>query len=376
LITMTYQPPPAYGPGGQPWPGMPPGSPQPMPIGPRRYSLFAAPFRFWSPAFWRDIGQRGRGIGFWYMFFLLLITWGIVFGKWYPAFKEFINTEAPKVISQVPAITIKNGVVSTDPPGRHEIRNPDNNQLFAVIDTEDETNTPPPERPSVLLTRDALITRDAQDAVKITPLKEVKDFHLDQSDLYQIADKGRAYFWVAFAPVVVVGSFIGRLVLMLVFGLIGLGFASGTGAKVGFGGLMRLAAIAMTPIIVIDTVLMVTPIPPLGCGWTLIAIAMELILLFLAVRANAPDASAPPPGGYMPAAAWGGAPYPAQGYPQVPGYPPPPQAGGYPQAPGGYPPPPGQPGGYPPPGGYAPPPPGGYAPPPPTQPPPPPPPQA
>src|SRR5689334_9394457 len=100
FTAMTYQPPPAYGPGGQPWPGMPPGSPQAMPTGPRRYSLFAAPFRFWSPAFWRDIGQRGRGIGFWYMFFLLLITWGIVFGKGYGSYKKFQAEEAPKLIGQ------------------------------------------------------------------------------------------------------------------------------------------------------------------------------------------------------------------------------------------------------------------------------------
>jgi hypothetical protein len=335
--------------------------------------MFAAPFLFWSPAFWRDIGQRGRGIGFWYMFFLLLITWGIVFVKGYGSYKKFQAEEAPKVISQFPTITVKKGTATVDPPEPREIRDPESGKVFAVIDTTGAATAPPPEKPSILLTQTTLSMRNEQNQVQTVQLSDLPDFQIDQAKLYKWVDQGRTYYWTIALPLLVLLSLVWRKFLMLIFALIGLAMASGTGARVRFGGLMCLAAVAMTPIILIDTVLWIAPVPPLGCGWTLIAGAMELILLFLAVRANVPDASAPPPGGYMPAPAWGGAPYPGQGYPPAPGYPPQ-QAGGYPQAPGGYP-PPGQPGGYPPPGGYAPPP-GGYAPPP-TQPhPPPPPPQA
>src|SRR5688500_16229900 len=118
---MTYTPPgqfpQGYPPPGYPPPGYPPpGYPGQAPAGPsepRRYSMFHGYVLFFSPKLWRDAGQRWRGIGFWFLFLLVLVSWIPTIVSWSSGYSKFLRDEAPKLTSQVPPITISNGVVSS-----------------------------------------------------------------------------------------------------------------------------------------------------------------------------------------------------------------------------------------------------------------------
>src|SRR5688500_15537319 len=114
-----------------------------------------------------------------------------------------------------------------------------------------------------------------------------------------------------------------RLFLMLIYGLIGLAVASGVKPTLGFAACMRLAAIALTPVVLIDTALMLTGLSG-GGAWLIGGMALAVGLLIVMVRANDDPAAhassfgsypgSAPPGAYMPL----GYP-PQQGYAQ-PGY--------------------------------------------------------
>src|SRR5688572_23875317 len=135
-------PPPGYPPPGYPPPGYPPGQAPGGPPEPRRYSMFHGYVLFFSPKLWRDAALRWRGIGFWFLFLLVVVSWVptmVALSSWYSG---FLRDEAPKLTSQVPPITISNGVVSTPVPQPHTITDATGRPVI-VIDTTGATTEPP-----------------------------------------------------------------------------------------------------------------------------------------------------------------------------------------------------------------------------------------
>jgi hypothetical protein len=319
----------------------PPPAPAPLPqqqVPPgRRLFPFVAGYVMWFlPALWRDAGRRWRGIGFFYMLLLLALTWAAVMGKAHKPFEQFVRTEVPQFAAKVPTVDIKDGVVTADVEQPYVIEDEQGNAIV-VIDTTGETTQPPEPAPSFLLTKDALITRD-QNKVQTVDLKGVKSFHLDGQWVQSKADWALAQYWTLWFPAAVVLSMLWRLVQMLLYGAIGLAIASSVRPPLGYAACVRLAALAITPVILIDTVLWVTG-ANLGCAWTIGALALEIVLLVLMIRANdvpaAPGSGGPYYGqpGTMPAPV--PAPYGAPA-PLPYGYPAPPAPG----TSGGYVPPP------------------------------------
>jgi hypothetical protein len=107
-------------------------------------------------------------------------------------------------------------------------------------------------------------------------------------------------------------------------------------ARLSYGAVMRLMAVALTPAMILSTVVGFFNIE--SCGIYVLYLIIEIVTLILAIKANAEVRGAPP----------GGFPAYPPGYGATPG--------GYPQQPGGYGVPPQQPGfgappqQYPPPG--------------------------
>lgn len=314
-----------------------PGAPMPPPMTPprspfapageqgRRRFPFVAGYLLWfMPALWRDAGRRWRGFGFLYILLLLALTWAAEFAKLYPQLNEFVRDEVPVIVEKLPTIDIKDGVVSTDVEEPYVVSDPETGQVIFVIDTTGATTEPPPDPPSILLRRSKLIVRD-ENKVQTFDLSQVQSFHLDKQRVQGWAESAREKFWPVGYPVAVGVSLAGRLLQMLIYSLIGLAVASSVRPPLTFGAVMRLSALAITPVILLDTVFFLTGID-LGCVWTLLGIALAIVLLVFMVRSNHDPMASPPPGGGF---------YPPQG--RAPVYAP--AAPAYGQAPAGYAPP-------------------------------------
>jgi hypothetical protein len=290
----------------------------------RRFPFFAGYALWFMPALWRDAGRRWGGIGFFYMLILLALCWAAVAAKNFPAVKRVVREEIPKFVKEIPAIDIKDGKVTTDVPYEpYYIMDPENERPIAVIDTTGETTEPPENEPSMLLTSNKLYMRN-NGKVEIHDLSPVKSFHLDSARMQGWADKVVELWWPAIVPVWVVLMMLLRLVLMLLYGCIGLAVASGVRPRLGFGGCMRLAALALTPVILVDTIFMLTGVSG-GCAWTIGGIALAIGLLVVMVRANNEPTLQPPSpygGGYPPGGFPMGMQQQQQGY-APPGYVPP-----------------------------------------------------
>ena len=95
-----------------------------------------------------------------------------------------------------------------------------------------------------------------------------------------------------FYPMALLFSFIFRAIQILIYALIGLAFANMLHVKLEYKTLMRLAAVALTPVLVLDLVLEFVPLRiPL---WSVLGVLIGLGYLFFAIKSNAePETIAP-----------------------------------------------------------------------------------
>jgi hypothetical protein len=107
------------------------------------------------------------------------------------------------------------------------------------------------------------------------------------------------WFGLVLYPLAVIFSFIFRAIQILIYALVGLLFAQILHANLNFKTLMRLAAISITPVLVLNLVFefVHVHIP----GWWLLGIVIALGYLFFAVKVNAEPEDVPqyqPPSTY------------------------------------------------------------------------------
>jgi hypothetical protein len=260
----------------------------------KRYSFFHAPIlSFFSGSFYRDVGRNWRGTGLLYMFVLLAVLWVPSIIKLQVGVNRFVNTESKKITDQIPAITISHGKVSTNVPTPYYIREPESGTPIAIIDTTGQYRRLDETPANVLVLTDSKLIMRTDRETKSYDLTPVESFYLD---------KARVEGWLALLktwcvpvsyPLALLFSFIVRIIKVLIYALIGLLFAYLLHANLGFQTLMRLAAVAMTPVLILDSILEFSPghIPL----WSIWAFLICLGYMFFAVKANAEPEAPPEP---------------------------------------------------------------------------------
>lgn len=251
----------------------------------KKYSLLHAPFlSFFSKDLYKDVGQNWKGIATLYLLLLVAFCW--IFQTWTINMKvsEFIANETPPFIEQIPEITITGGNVSINEPEPYFIYDPGTQEIIAIIDTTGEYDSLDNTEAYLLLTQNKLIGKESETETRVYDLSQIDNFFLDQAIVNKFVSIFKAYFPFVFYIFAVIFSFIFRLVLVLLYGVIGLLFCKIANVKLAYQTLMRLAVIASTPVIILDTVLEVSNIT-IPLFW-LICFVITMFYLYFGVRAN------------------------------------------------------------------------------------------
>jgi hypothetical protein len=189
--------------------------------------------------------------------------------------------------------------VQTDPPGRHEIKDPETGKLIGVIDAGIEAIPDEMPQEGFVLTRTKFILRQAgRQQTRIHDLTNIREFSMTRDDAARWLYLFGQWMAVVFYPFALLFSFLYRIVQALLYAAIGTLFAQGAGVKLDYGTLLRLATVAVTPAVLVDTLrdLANAPIP----YWWLLCFVIAMFYLHFAVRAMAEappaaEAPAPPP---------------------------------------------------------------------------------
>lgn len=222
----------------------------------KRFSVIHIPvLSFFSRELYRDVGLYWRGAGFAYLLLLLAacsIPWAF---KFQMVLSHFIDEEVPPIVEQVPKITISKGQVHIDEPQPYYIKNPDGNDVFVIIDTTGEIESLVGTDASALLTKTKLIYRQSNVEYRTYDLSHVEEFVLDQGRINGWLNVIKKGFVPVCYPFAVLGSFMFRIVQALIYGAIGLLFASRYKVRLSYDSLLRLAVVAVTPCIIVKTIL-------------------------------------------------------------------------------------------------------------------------
>jgi hypothetical protein len=151
------------------------------------------------------------------------------------------------------------------------------------------------------LTKTKILMRDERQT-RIFDLSGVESFEIDRARAESWLQTAGRWFVPVLFPILLIGSFIFRTLQVLVYAAVGILFTKMLNTNLGYKTLMRLAAVALTPVMLLNLLLDFLPfdIPV----WWLLGTVIGLGYLFFAVNANSAPAAAsyepptPPPSPY------------------------------------------------------------------------------
>ena len=246
----------------------------------KRYSIFQAPvLAFGSPSFYRDVGRQWKGVAYGYLLLLLIATWIAPMVTMHIGLSEFLDNEAPKIVKQIPKLTISGGRASIEEPQPYSITEPESGQTIVVIDTTGQITSLDQTDAKVLITATDFIMEKNQFETQTFNFAEIDEFVLEQDMINSWLEIARTLAAPILYVMVVLGAYVFRILQSLVYGCIGLAFASMCNIKLPYGALIRLSVISVTPGIIVDTVLMVMKINvPFAWFWYFLAAMMFLLI--------------------------------------------------------------------------------------------------
>lgn len=252
----------------------------------RKYTILHAPLlSFFSKWLYQDVAREWRGTGLLYLLALLAATWVPLVVGIHVVVTHFVRREAPPVVEQVPPITIRDGAVSCPEPQPYFIKDPDTGRPVAIIDTTGELTSLEGTGAGLLLTRTRLIVAQSGNETRIYDLSNTRAFYIDRDILTKWLEIARRWLAVAAYPLLVLFSYVYRIVQALLYAAIGLLFARMTRATLTYQALVRLAIVATTPVIILDTIVLLAglSIP----YWWPICFVIAMGYLYFGVKASA-----------------------------------------------------------------------------------------
>jgi Protein of unknown function (DUF1189) len=249
------------------------------------FPFWQAPYlSFFSNPFYRDVAGRWRGLALGYLLLLLAITWLPNIFVLNNRLVDFRATYLPYILEQVPSLEIQGGEVRTDVKMPYTISLPDNEGTLAVIDTSASVDDLKNLDTFILITKDQLISKQSSNQTRMFSLTDLEGLSVDKDMLGRWADTSISWTRILAYPLLVLNSWGYRFFQALLFGVLGLIIASALKVTLPYAALVRLSVIALTPVIVIRTLLEFFSITlPF---WWLIAFAVSVVYLYQAIRAN------------------------------------------------------------------------------------------
>lgn len=252
----------------------------------RKYSALHLPFlSFFSKKLYRDIGFNWKGANMAYLFLLLAICWIPPTLSLRKEMMQSLDGNQLHIINQLPDIHIKNGMVQVDQTEPCYLKRSDGT-VVAIIDTTGSMNYIEDENVLALLTATELIIRRGENQFNTLNLSQVSDFHFNK----YIANRWIQMTRNSLAPlsygIFLLLSYIFIVLLMLLIAVVGLILSAAMHSSLKFSGILRIAAAAVTPsiILIAASIALQQPIPGL------IYIVVTLLYLLVGIRVCAKPA--------------------------------------------------------------------------------------
>ena len=219
----------------------------------KKYNVLHLPvLSFFSKRLYRDVGRNWKGSNFLYLFLLLAICWIPPTLKLRQEMVQSLDSNQVKLINQLPDIHIQNGQVSIDQNQPYRITR--NGETVAIIDTTGSMNYIADKNVMALLTENELIIRRGKNQFNTLDLSQVSEFHLNKNIANQWLQMAKNSMAPLSYGLFLLLSYTFAVLLMLLVAVVGLMISSVMHTSLKFSGILRIAAAAATPSIILITI--------------------------------------------------------------------------------------------------------------------------
>lgn len=250
----------------------------------RRYTnLHPLWMSFYAREIYQDAARNWRGMGLLYLLLLLALCWIPEMVVIHERIGAWIDRETPKIIAQIPEIRIENGRVWVDADDPVLIKYPDTDTVAVIIDVTGQYTSLEHSEAFLLLTETRLFIRDTGTGeVRQFDIPENENIVITRQTLTQLMEAMKSSLSIVLYPVFVLIAFVYRAIQALLYGGIGLIFVHHFNAVLPYTTVVRLAAIAVTPAVILDTAYRVldASIP----FWTGICFLVAMCYLYFGVK--------------------------------------------------------------------------------------------
>jgi len=208
---------------------------------------------FFSRSLYQDVARNWKGFCLTYLLILLALTLAPDMVRLHARVTDFLTEEAPKVVRQVPTITISEGNASIKEPVPYTISAPWSELPFAVIDTSDKPPAIETIKATIVLTKTKLSIREDESDVRSLDLSRIHKLVIDNNMLFRWLDIFKSYFIIAVYFLTVLFALIYYIIQILLCASIGMLFAKMFNVALPAHALIRLSVIAFTPPLVLQT---------------------------------------------------------------------------------------------------------------------------
>ncbi len=264
----------------------------------KSYSGFHALYMcFFSKDLYRSVVRSWKGIAFLYLFLLIMTSWLLISLKVYFVMNEVMNGPVKKIIDRLPVVAIHDGELKIDKQSPYRltlnasdsmdpnVRSTNREVPIAVFDDTTDDVKGDENVPFVVTKHNLFVQSNKEGQAQQFELKQFGDIKYTKESYTELADAIK--LWVPIAVFLIAGptSFFCCAVLSLLIGAIGIASANGMNIKLTYGQCVRLAVVAFTPAVLLDTIVKLLPLPPMPV-WTIVGFVAAIAYTIFGVMAN------------------------------------------------------------------------------------------
>lgn len=222
----------------------------------QQYNVFQAIYMsFYSKNLYRDVAENWGGKTFLYLLLVLALSWVVLTIQLQVGINHGYNKYSDRVTEQVPVLTIKDGELSTPENRPYIITNPENQEKIAIIDASGQYTTLDQAKTPLLVTKTAVLMQSDPNEIKTYQISKTLTMQLDPPVVNSYLKTYLGFLWIPFFIFFLFGSFIYRIIESLIYAVIGKVFGLMTSRAVTYGQCVQIAMVAITPAIVVATIL-------------------------------------------------------------------------------------------------------------------------
>lgn len=208
---------------------------------------------FYSAPLYRRAAQYWRRHAIVYLLLLSVLYSVSAIYRFKAEVGNIAEATLPVLARQLPEIAIDGGRVRIDGPEPYRITAPGTDEVVAILDTTGEHSSLDDTTAVLLLTEDRLLVRRGPGGVREFDLSGVDGFRMNQDRMMAWMRSMMVWMPIVIFPFVALAAFAYRLIQALLFGALGLAVSASLRRPLTFRSSFNIAAVALTPVIVADT---------------------------------------------------------------------------------------------------------------------------